>query len=137
MGQYWSRYVCWIWFSKNNLRRIKKYWNGVSCRFDFIIQQQCNLKSWRKTNRNGSLVIVNDRYGVKINEVLAGNNAGISPSNATPQDQNSFDDEDEEEEDEENYSEEGNEEESEGEDNNEENDEDFDYSDFELEDENI
>ena len=137
MGQYWSRYVCWIWFSKNNLRRIKNIETGLVVDLTSLYNNSVTLKVEGKPIANGSLVIVNDRYGVKINEVLAGNNAGISPSNATPQDQNSFDDEDEEEEDEENYSEEGNEEESEGEDNNEENDEDFDYSDFELEDENI
>ena len=89
----------------------------------------------------GSLVIVNDRYGVKINEVLAGDNAGTSSSTTgTSQTQTtSLNDEDEEDE-EENYSgEDDSEEEDESEDDDEgdENDGDFDYSDFELEDENI
>lgn len=122
---------------KITLGELKNIEKGLVVDLTSLYNNSVTLKVEGKPIANGSLVIVNDRYGVKINEVLAGNNAGISPSNATPQDQNSFDDEDEEEEDEENYSEEGNEEESEGEDNNEENDEDFDYSDFELEDENI
>lgn len=123
---------------KITLGELKNIEAGLVVDLTSLYNNSVTLKVEGKPIANGSLVIVNDRYGVKINEVLAGNNAGISPSNATPQDQNSFDDEDEEEEDEENYSEEeGNEEESEGEDNNEENDEDFDYSDFELEDENI
>ena len=122
---------------KITLGELKNIETGLVVDLTSLYNNSVTLKVEGKPIANGSLVIVNDRYGVKINEVLAGNNAGISPSNATPQDQNSFDDEDEEEEDEENYSEEGNEEESEGEDNNEENDEDFDYSDFELEDENI
>ena len=122
---------------KITLGELKNIETGLVVDLTSLYNNCVTLKVEGKPIANGSLVIVNDRYGVKINEVLAGNNAGISPSNATPQDQNSFDDEDEEEEDEENYSEEGNEEESEGEDNNEENDEDFDYSDFELEDENI
>lgn len=122
---------------KITLGELKNIEKGLVVDLTSLYNNSVTLKVEGKPIANGSLVIVNDRYGVKINEVLAGSNAGISPSNATPQDQNSFDDEDEEEEDEENYSEEGNEEESEGEDNNEENDEDFDYSDFELEDENI
>lgn len=123
---------------KITLGELKNIETGLVVDLTSLYNNSVTLKVEGKPIANGSLVIVNDRYGVKINEVLAGNNARISPSNATPQDQNSFDDEDEEEEDEENYSEEeGNEEESEGEDNNEENDEDFDYSDFELEDENI
>lgn len=122
---------------KITLGELKNIETGLVVDLTSLYNNSVTLKVEGKPIANGSLVIVNDRYGVKINEVLAGNNAGISPSNATPQDQNSFDDEDEEEEDEENYSEEGNEEESEGEDNNGENDEDFDYSDFELEDENI
>lgn len=123
---------------KITLGELKNIESGLVVDLTSLYNNSVTLKVEGKPIANGSLVIVNDRYGVKINEVLAGNNAGIPPSNATPQDQNSFDDEDEEEEDEENYSEEeGNEEESEGEDNNEENDEDFDYSDFELEDENI
>lgn len=122
---------------KITLGELKNIETGLVVDLTSLYNNSVTLKVEGKPIANGSLVIVNDRYGVKINEVLAGNNAGISPSNATSQDQNSFDDEDEEEEDEENYSEEGNEEESEGEDNNEENDEDFDYSDFELEDENI
>lgn len=123
---------------KITLGELKNIETGLVVDLTSLYNNSVTLKVEGKPIANGSLVIVNDRYGVKINEVLAGNNAGISPSNATSQDQNSFDDEDEEEEDEDNYSEEeGNEEESEGEDNNEENDEDFDYSDFELEDENI
>ena len=122
---------------KITLGELKNIETGLVVDLTSLYNNSVTLKVEGKPIANGSLVIVNDRYGVKINEVLAGNNAEISPSNATSQDQNSFDDEDEEEEDEENYSEEGNEEESEGEDNNEENDEDFDYSDFELEDENI
>lgn len=122
---------------KITLGELKNIEAGLVVDLTSLYNNSITLKVEGKPIANGSLVIVNDRYGVKINEVLAGNNAEISPSNATSQDQNSFDDEDEEEEDEENYSEEGNEEESGGEENNEENDEDFDYSDFELEDENI
>lgn len=122
---------------KITLGELKNIETGLVVDLTSLYNNSITLKVEGKPIANGSLVIVNDRYGVKINEVLAGNNAEISPSNATSQDQNSFDDEDEEEEDEENYSEEGNEEESGGEENNEENDEDFDYSDFELEDENI
>lgn len=123
---------------KITLGELKNIETGLVVDLTSLYNNSVTLKVEGKPIANGSLVIVNDRYGVKINEVLAGNNAGISPSSATSQDQNSFDDEEEEDEDEDNYSEEeGNEEESEGEDNNEENDEDFDYSDFELEDENI
>lgn len=120
---------------KITLGELKNIEAGLVVDLTSLYNNNVTLKVEGKPIANGSLVIVNDRYGVKINEVLAGDNA--SSANANPQIQNSPENDEEDEEDD-NYSEEEeNQEESEETENNEENDEDFDYSDFELEDENI
>lgn len=122
---------------KITLGELKNIESGLVVDLTSLYNNNVTLKVEGKPIANGSLVIVNDRYGVKINEVLAGDNAS---SNAPIQTQSSPEDEEDDSEDEEydNYSDENeNEENSEGDENNEENDEDFDYSDFELEDENI
>ena len=127
---------------KITLGELKNIEEGLVVDLTSLYNNNVTLKVEGNPIATGSLVIVNDRYGVKINEVLAGDNAGGgSSATGTSQTQTtSLDDEDEEDE-EENYSdEEDNEEENESEGENEgndENDEDFDYSDFELEDENI
>lgn len=120
---------------KITLGELKNIEAGLVVDLTSLYNNNVTLKVEGKPIANGSLVIVNDRYGVKINEVLAGDNAS---TNSALQPQNAPEDEEDEEEEDNNYSEEDeNEEESEGNEENEENDEDFDYSDFELEDENI
>lgn len=126
---------------KITLGELKNIEDGLVVDLTSLYNNNVTLKVEGNPIATGSLVIVNDRYGVKINEVLAGDNAGTSSSTTgTSQTQTtSLDDEDEEDE-EENYSgEDDSEEEDESEDDDEgnENDGDFDYSDFELEDENI
>ncbi len=121
---------------KITLGELKNIEAGLVVDLTSLYNNNVTLKVEGKPIANGSIVIVNDRYGVKINEVLAGDNAS---TNSALQTQNApEDEEDNEEEEENNYSDDTeNEEESEGNEENEENDEDFDYSDFELEDENI
>lgn len=105
-----------------------------------LYDNNVTLKVEGKPIASGTLVIVNDRYGVKINKVIMtssgstndssqqalpeqGNNQEQYPApedNSTPENTQSEDTSG-----------------AEGQNNGDENDEDFDYSDFELEDENL
>lgn len=96
------------------LGELKKIENGLIVDVSSVYNNLISLVVENKTIAHGELVIVNDRYGVKITEVFAGAKAqGIEEAQANAQAQQSDDDEDED---------------GEGE---------FDYSDFELEDEDI
>lgn len=126
---------------KITLGELKDIENGLVVDLTSLYDNNVTLKVEGKPIASGSLVIVNDRYGVKINNVIAS-------ANGTPQQTSAQPDNEEIPEGEENYNEnseenfeptdEGNENyknpeeggEGEGED-------EFDYSDFELEDENI
>ncbi|MBD5401740.1 FliM/FliN family flagellar motor switch protein [bacterium] len=116
---------------KITLGELKDIENGLVVDLTSLYDNNVTLKVEGKPIASGSLVIVNDRYGVKINEVLASGASGssVSKAGANP-------DEDDYSEDEEEYNEESDEQE-EYSDNEENEDEEFDYSDFELEDENI
>lgn len=97
------------------LGELKKIENGLIVDVSSVYNNKISLVVENKTIAHGELVIVNDRYGVKITEVFAGAKAqGIEEAEANAQAQQSDDDEDEDGE--------GGE---------------FDYSDFELEDEDI
>jgi flagellar motor switch protein FliN/FliY len=115
---------------KITLGELKNIESGLVVDLTSLYDNNVTLKVEGKPIATGSLVIVNDRYGVKINNVIAnGNSASYSEAN--------------EEVEPEEYSSEAEEvveatsnDESEEETSNSE-EEEFDYSDFELEDENI
>ncbi len=117
---------------KISLGELKNIENGLVVDLTSLYDNNVTLKVEGKPIASGALVIVNDRYGVKINNVIASNGAG---SYAQPQTEEQMMPEDETENSEvpmedENYEQPQGEEAPQGE-------EDFDYSDFELEDENI
>lgn len=102
-----------------------------------LYENKVTLKVENKTIAKGELVIINDRYGVKITDIVANNNSSQPVNNAsTNGQQNDEKIEDEDADFDENETEEQEEEES-GEGEAEEEEEEFDYSDFELEDEDI
>ncbi len=130
---------------KISLGDLKSIEKGLVVDLASLYDNNVTLKVEGKSIASGSLVIVNDRYGVKVNQILAKKSNIVKDTSS--ENEQEFDEEDEEnnyndeeneeyeenEENEEEYSEENEEEEnSEGEE-----DEEFDYSDFELEDENI
>lgn len=126
---------------KMSLGELKKVDEGLVIDLTSIFDNKVTLKVDDKLIAKGELVIVNDRYGVRVTEVLASKNS-ISKIDTQ---QESVVDEPEENIDEE-INEEGNEnliqdfEENETQPENNENtneEEEFDYSDFELEDEDI
>lgn len=128
---------------KITLGELKNIEEGLVVDLASLYKNNITLKVENKPIATGSLVIVNDRYGVKINNVIAGANAGAQApgqNNEEPSDEN-FEQEqnyNEGESGEEEYGEEElGETEGEGVEENEEGEEDFDYSDFELEDENL
>lgn len=114
---------------KITLGELKDIENGLVVDLASLYDNNVTLKVEGKPIASGSLVIVNDRYGVKINNVIAQGEGGGSTnvSQAQPEDEEyseNFEPEDE-----------TSMEPDESEEHNE--DEEFDYSDFELEDENI
>ena len=117
-----------------DLKSIEK---GLVVDIASLYNNNVTLKVEGKPIAEGSLVIVNDRYGVKITEIIAGNDNISSDQSSDISDENVNEDESYE-------SEQANEEEyndseevyNEGKES-EEGEEDFDYSDFELEDENL
>lgn len=122
---------------KITLGELKNIEDGLVVDLTSLYDNNVTLKVEGKPIASGSLVIVNDRYGVKINNVIAQENgsAPVKPQNNSENEEGSEDNQyDEnsgdnyEEENDNNYSDESS---------NEEGDEEFDYSDFELEDENI
>ena len=126
---------------KISLGDLKSIEQGLVVDLASLYDNNVTLKVEGKDIASGSLVIVNDRYGVKINEILAKKDKLISGASSVNEDENIENEEDEYSEEEDEYSEEeenGENEYTEGEETPEENeDEEFDYSDFELEDENI
>ena len=122
---------------KITLGELKNIEDGLVVDLTSLYDNNVTLKVEGKPIASGSLVIVNDRYGVKINNVIAQENgsAPVKPQNNSENEEvsedNQYDENSEnnyEEENDNNYSDESS---------NEEGDEEFDYSDFELEDENI
>lgn len=126
---------------KVTLGELKNIESGLVVDLTSLYDNKVTLKVEGKPIAKGSLVIVNDRYGVKVDEVIA--QGGKSSTAVATGDENSEEEysNDEESTDETNYtSEDENEVPAEGEENDENGEngeEDFDYSDFELEDENI
>lgn len=127
---------------KVTLGELKEIEEGLVVDLTSLYDNKVTLKVEGKPIAKGSLVIVNDRYGVKVDEVLSQNDESSAPVATSGGEVSSED----------NYQpdEEGEGEYSESEDNmpeqfeegevpppEENGDEDFDYSDFELEDENI
>lgn len=122
---------------KVTLGELKNIEEGLVVDLTSLYDNKVTLKVEGKPIAKGSLVIVNDRYGVKVDEVIAQGDKSSSAPVATT-DENTEEEYSNEEESSENYNEETEtENENENEEHNENGDEDFDYSDFELEDENI
>ena len=134
---------------KITLGELKDIEEGLVVDLASLYDNKVTLKVEDKSIASGQLVIVNDRYGVKIDEVIAGEDeTATRPAKTKPQ-QNENDnvegeEEYSEEESEENEYSEDNSEEEYSEDNYEEGEEEenssedeFDYTDFDLEDENI
>ncbi len=121
---------------KISLGELKDIEEGLVVDLTSLYDNNVTLKVEGKSIASGSLVIVNDRYGVKINNVIAdggnslpakGQNAAqpAAESNENEEEGNDFTDNNE-------LPPEG-----EGSENNDNSEEEFDYSDFDLEDENI
>lgn len=121
---------------KISLGELKDIEEGLVVDLTSLYDNNVTLKVEGKSIASGSLVIVNDRYGVKINNVIAdggnslpakGQNAAqpVAESNENEEEGNDFTDNNE-------LPPEG-----EGSENNDNSEEEFDYSDFDLEDENI
>ena len=123
---------------KITLGELKNIEDGLVVDLTSLYDNNVTLKVEGKPIASGSLVIVNDRYGVKINNVIAQEMVLLlsKPQNNSedeePSDDNQYDENSED-----NYEEEGNDDNYSEESSDEEGDEEFDYSDFELEDENI
>lgn len=120
---------------KISLAELKSIEDGLVVDLTSLYDNNVTLKVEGKPIASGSLVIVNDRYGVKINNVIAKGRptASDTGTDASNTEEGNFEENEESYNDNENY-----EEESSQEQNTEEGDEeDFDYSDFELEDDNL
>lgn len=123
---------------KITLGELKSIEEGLVVDLTSLYDNNVTLKVEGKAIASGSLVIINDRYGVKVNNVIAQNSGASAPArqnNNIQEDEDNYSQPEHEEESfnndeisEDNYSQESNA----GED-----EEEFDYSDFELEDENI
>ena len=127
---------------KISLGDLKSIENGLVVDLASLYDNKVTLYVEGKEIAGGSLVIVNDRYGVKINEVYTKPEAVSQKGQSSDEESEENEEENEEnnEEGNEEYSPEGEEGEYEEEEENAEGgeeDEEFDYSDFELEDENI
>lgn len=120
---------------KISLAELKSIEDGLVVDLTSLYDNNVTLKVEGKPIASGSLVIVNDRYGVKINNVIATGRptASDTETDASNTEEGNFEENEESYNDNENY-----EEESSQKQNTEEGDEeDFDYSDFELEDDNL
>lgn len=134
---------------KITLGELKDIEEGLVIDLASLYDNNVTLKVEGKPIASGSLVIVNDKYGVKIDNVIVPSDESSENSyNQNDDEEDDFDeeenqdeysDEDENEEYDEDEEYDENEESNEGEDGEEpqEGDEEFDYSDFELEDDNI
>ena len=124
---------------KISLGDLKNIEDGLVVDLTSLYDNNVTLKVEGKPIASGSLVIVNDRYGVKINNIIAKGQpaAGSDQENSDSGEENDFESEGDNEESYDNGADYGN---AEGEENSSqggEEDEDFDYSDFDLEDENL
>jgi flagellar motor switch protein FliN/FliY len=118
---------------KVTLRELKDIEQGQVVDIASLYDNNVTLKVEDKAIASGTLVIVNDRYGVKINNVIADDGQALKSIPTQPEEVAEVSDIQQENPQE--VSEEEYEENSELQEENEE--EEFDYSDFELEDENI
>jgi flagellar motor switch/type III secretory pathway protein FliN len=116
---------------KITLGELKNIENGLVVDLTSLYDNNVTLKVEGKPIATGSLVIVNDRYGVKINDVIANGGDGASVAEASDEsvDGEEVVEEYQADEEQESYEESASETNS--------GEEEFDYSDFELEDENI
>ena len=113
---------------KISLGELKNIEDGLVVDLTSLYDNNVTLKVEGKPIASGSLVIVNDRYGVKINNVIADSGETSMPRATRAQTEESY---------EENYEEEVAQEAPVQEQFADSEDDEFDYSDFELEDENI
>ncbi len=128
---------------KITLGELKDIEEGLVVDLTSLYDNNVTLKVEGKPIASGSLVIINDRYGVKINNVIAQSGNSQTPAKTTSATQNNNNDMEPETSNNEEF--ENNEPENTQQDfqneniegNEGESDEEFDYSDFELEDENI
>jgi flagellar motor switch/type III secretory pathway protein FliN len=122
---------------KISLKELKNIEKGIVVDLASLYDNKVTLKVENNPIASGSLVIVNDRYGVKIEEIIANSNAANENTDSNTEETETVENSsiDEETEDNLEQEEEFSEEETEG--NPGEEEEEFDYSDFELEDENI
>ena len=116
---------------KISLGELKDIENGLVVDLASLYDNNVTLKVEGKPIASGSLVIVNDRYGVKINNVIAQGECGASrPAASVENTENEGAEEFASQDEQEQFSSEEAPQEGGS-------DEEFDYSDFELEDENI
>ena len=114
---------------KISLGELKNIESGLVVDLASLYNNKVTLKVENKPIATGSLVIVNDRYGVKVEDVLAQSSGSVSPSSEVS---SGAEGEDYDEQEQYSSQEQGYEAQPQ-----EEGEEEFDYSDFELEDENI
>lgn len=119
---------------KIKLGELKDIEEGLVVDLTSLYDNKVTLKVEGKPIASGSLVIINDRYGVKVDNVIA-QTGGVSSSGQTFE--NSEEDYSQNQNPEDEYENSGSEEQGEDSLPQGEEDEEFDYSDFELEDENI
>lgn len=119
---------------KISLGELKNIEDGLVVDLTSLYDNNVTLKVEGKPIASGSLVIVNDRYGVKINNVIADSGDSAMPRAARPQAEENYDSEEGGNYEEEQVAQQAPQTEEQFADNE---DEEFDYSDFELEDENI
>lgn len=120
---------------KISLGELKNIEDGLVVDLTSLYDNNVTLKVEGKPIASGNLVIVNDRYGVKINNVMA--KAGPSTISNSGEENSQEQEEEYEEYKEEQNSQYNEETQSVNSEEKEEGEEDFDYSDFELEDENL
>lgn len=137
---------------KISLGELKDIEEGLVVDLASLYDNKVTLKVEDKSIASGQLVIVNDRYGVKVDTIIAQEDTIVpskpkkqaqTPVQNNNEEENSEQDEEYlnveggEEDEEEDYSEEDEYSEDESEEQAEEGEEEFDYTDFELEDENL
>jgi len=106
---------------KMSLGDLKQISEGLVMDIGSVYENKINLKVEEKIIANGELVIINDRYGVRINEVFAEENVSDTIGENPESNLDEMMDTEEEV----------------PQENAEGNNEDFDYSNFDIEDENI
>jgi len=106
---------------KMSLGDLKQISEGLVMDIGSVYENKINLKVEEKIIANGELVIINDRYGVRINEVFSEEKEDMEINENLEENLDEMMDSDEEM----------------PQENSDENNEDFDYSNFDIEDENI